>query len=159
MDTNFIKTIENTLYKLNTSLIDLNLSVDELYAYSRKYKFNQNELEAFIREKYKALKNKPKKVNLTEADYLEILRAKKTSQGANYADSMVFYKGKVLGRCPSGTIRSGKTCVPGAPAKAKGPGYKTQDLGGLTPAQVKALSKAKSTEDIIEAHRKEEQND
>jgi hypothetical protein len=92
-------------------------------------------------------------------DYMEILRAKKASQGANYADSMVFYKGKVLGRCPSGTIRSGKTCVPGAPAKAKGPGYKTQDLGGLTPAQVKALSKAKSTEDIIEAHRKEEQND
>jgi hypothetical protein len=95
----------------------------------------------------------------TKADYLEILRNKKSSQGANYADSMVFYKGKVLGRCPSGTIRSGKTCVPGAPAKAKGPGYKTQDLGGLTPAQVKALSKAKSTEDIIEAHRKEEQND
>ena len=95
----------------------------------------------------------------TYEEYLEILKNKKSSQGANYADSMVFYKGKVLGRCPSGTIRSGKTCVPGAPAKAKGPGYKTQDLGGLTPAQVKALSKAKSTEDIIEAHRKEEQND
>jgi hypothetical protein len=95
----------------------------------------------------------------TYEDYMEILKAKKASQGANYADSMVFYKGKVLGRCPSGTVRSGKTCVPGAPAKAKGPGYKIQDLGGLTPAQVKALSKAKSTEDIIEAHRKEEQND
>lgn len=95
----------------------------------------------------------------TYEEYLEILKNKKSSQGTNYADSMVFYKGKVLGRCPSGTIRSGKTCVPGAPAKAKGPGYKTQDLGGLTPAQVKALSKAKSTEDIIEAHRKEEQND
>jgi hypothetical protein len=99
------------------------------------------------------------KKQLTKEDYLKILQNKKSSQGANYADSMVFYKGKVLGRCPSGTIRSGKTCVPGAPAKAKGPGYKTQDLGGLTPAQVKALSKAKSTEDIIEAHRKEEQND
>lgn len=95
----------------------------------------------------------------SQQDYLEILRTKKASQGANYADSMVFYKGKVLGRCPSGTIRSGKTCVPGAPAKAKGPGYKTQDLGGLTPAQVKALSKAKSSEDIIKAHKKQNQDD
>ena len=32
MDTNFTSTIENTLYKLNTTLADLNLSVDELYA-------------------------------------------------------------------------------------------------------------------------------
>jgi hypothetical protein len=99
------------------------------------------------------------KKRLSTEDYMEILRAKKSSGGANYADSMVFYKGKALGRCPAGTTRAGRTCIPGAQQNTKAPGYKQKDLGGLTPAQVKALSKAKSTEDIIEAHRKEEQND
>jgi hypothetical protein len=101
--------------------------------------------------------------NLSAAEYLEILRAKRASsasggageaRGANYADSMVFYKGKALGRCPAGTTRSGKTCVPSAAPPSKGPGYKQTDLGGLSQAQVKALSKARSTKDIIEAHKK-----
>lgn len=91
---------------------------------------------------------------------MEILRAKRASvsagEGPNYADSMVFYKGKVLGRCPAGTTRSGKTCVPGASATPKGPGYDQQDLGGLSRAQVQALSKAKSTEDVIKAHKKQD---
>jgi hypothetical protein len=94
----------------------------------------------------------------TYEEYLEILKAKRASSasggGANFADSMVFYKGKVLGRCPAGTTRSGKTCVPGAAPSSKGPGYKQTDLGGVDRAQVKALSKARSTEDIIEAHKK-----
>jgi hypothetical protein len=96
----------------------------------------------------------------TYEEYLEILKAKRASaasdggQGANYADSMVFYRGKALGRCPAGTTRSGKTCVPGTSATQKAPGYKTPDLGGLSQAQVRALSKAKSTQDIIEAHKK-----
>ena len=101
---------------------------------------------------------KVKKLNLSEADYMEILRAKRASvsagEGSNYADSMVFYKGKALGRCPAGTTRAGKTCVPGASATPKLPGYKTPDLGGLSRAQVQALSKARSTEDIIKAHKK-----
>jgi hypothetical protein len=96
-------------------------------------------------------------------DYLEILKAKRTSgasatkdgQGANYSDSQVFYKGKMMGRCPSGTTRSGKTCVPSATTAPKGPGYKQQDLGGLSQAQVRALSKARSTEDVIKAHKKQ----
>ena len=100
------------------------------------------------------VKNQP-----TYEEYLEILKAKRAlatsgGQGANYADSMVFYKGKALGRCPAGTTRSGKTCVPGTSATQKAPGYKTPDLGGLSQAQVRALSKAKSTQDIIEAHKK-----
>jgi hypothetical protein len=98
----------------------------------------------------------------TYEDYMEILRARRASSasnaermGANYADSMVFYKGKVLGRCPAGTTRAGKTCIPGASATPKGSGYKQPDLGGLSQAQVRALSKAQSTEDIIEAHKKQ----
>jgi hypothetical protein len=160
MNDRFMGVIKNTLYKLNTTLEDLGLSTDELYAYARKYKFNANELEAFIIERSKIKESEPKKVNLTEADYLEILRRRKLKEGANYADSMVFYKGKVLGRCPSGTVRAGRTCVPGVPSqKSAKAGYKSQDLGGLTRAQVKALSKAKSPEDIIEAHKKQNQND
>jgi hypothetical protein len=104
-------------------------------------------------EARKAAKARPKSANLSEADYLEILRSKRQG-GANYADSMVFYKGKALGRCPAGTTRSGKTCVPSAAPPSKGPGYKQTDLGGLSQAQVKALSKARSTKDIIEAHKK-----
>ena len=95
---------------------------------------------------------KSTKANLSEADYLEILRAKR---GTNFSDSQVFYKGKMMGRCPSGTTRSGKTCVPGATTVPKGPGYKQQDLGGLSRAQVRALSKARSTEDVIKAHKKQ----
>lgn len=97
--------------------------------------------------------------NLSFEDYMEILKAKRAAsasgKGANYADSMVFYRGKVLGRCPAGTTRAGKTCIPGASATPKGPGYKTPDLGGLSRAQVQALSKAQSTEDIIKAHKKQ----
>ena len=108
----------------------------------------------------RAKARKASKANLSEADYMEILKAKRASatsaEGPNYADSMVFYKGKALGRCPAGTTRSGKTCVPGAPAMPKGPGYDQQDLGGLSRAQVQALSKAKSTDDIIKAHKKQD---
>lgn len=156
MNDKFMRIIENTLYKLDdVTLRDLGFSVDELYAYAKKYKFNTTELESFIKTHYKMTQNKPQKVNLTEAEYLEILRNKRLKEGANYADSMVFYKGKALGRCPAGTTRSGKTCVPGAPAMLKAPGYDQQDLGGLSRAQVEALSKAKSTDDIIKAHKKQ----
>lgn len=159
MNDKFAGVIENTLYKLDTTLEELGLSTDELYAYAKKYKFNTNELESFIKERHKMPKDNSKKVNLTEADYMELLRRKRLKEGANYADSMVFYKGKVLGRCPAGTTRAGKTCIPGASATPKGAGYKTPDLGGLSQAQVQALSKARSTEDIIKAHKKSNKND
>lgn len=159
MNDKFASVIENTLYKLDTTLEELGLSTDELYAYAKKYKFNTNELESFIKERHKMPQSNSKKVNLTEADYMELLRRKRLKEGANYADSMVFYKGKVLGRCPAGTTRAGKTCIPGASATPKGAGYKTPDLGGLSQAQVQALSKARSTEDIIKAHKKSNKND
>lgn len=156
MNDKFFTAIDNILYGLNATLEELDLAPDELFAYAKKYNFNRDELESFIKQHHKMSQNKPQKVNLTEADYLEVLRRKKLKEGPNYADSMVFYKGKVLGRCPAGTTRSGKTCVPGASATPKGPGYDQQDLGGLSRAQVQALSKAKSTEDVIKAHKKQD---
>jgi hypothetical protein len=91
MNNRFTSVIENTLYKLNTTLADLGLSTDELYAYAKKYKFNTNELESFLVEKHNKAKEQPsKKVNLTEADYIEIIRRKKLREGAKYAESMVF---------------------------------------------------------------------
>jgi hypothetical protein len=92
----------------------------------------------------------------TEADYLEML---KLSRNSEFADSMVYYKGKVLGRCPKGTIKTGKTCVPGTDAQ-KFTKYKPGDLGGVSNKQIKKLSKAKTIDDIIKAHKEEnEQND
>ena len=101
---------------------------------------------------------KKAKANMTEADYLELI---KLSRNPEYADSMVYYKGKVLGRCPAGTTKMGKTCAPVqkdvAPTK-----YNKNVLGGLSKQQVARLAKAKTTEQIIEAHKekeKEENND
>lgn len=141
-----IQTVDSKLSDISTQIQSKQTEVQDISTQIRKEKANNR---------------KNNNANLSESDYLELLKQKRLrSQDTNYSDSMVFYKGKVLGRCPAGTVRSGKTCVPGAPAKqAKGPGYKVQDLGGLTPAQVKALSKARSTEDIIEAHKKQKQND
>jgi len=154
MDTIFTSTIENTLYKLNTTLADLNLSVDELYAYAKKYKFNQNELEAFIREKYKASKNKSNKINLTEADYLELI---KLSRNPEYSDSMVYYKGKVLGRCPAGTTKVGRSCAPSQKDTDPATKYKKNALGGLSRKQLEKLAKAKNTEQIMDAHKEQEE--
>ena len=155
MDNAFSNVIDNTLYKLDTTLEAIGLSSDELYAYAKKYKFNTNELESFITQRYRrSMDNQDKKINLTEADYLELLRRKRLKEGANYADSMVFYKGKVLGRCPAGTTRVGRTCAPSA-AGSVAPKYgKQSDLGGLAHRQVRALSKARTSEDIIKAHKK-----
>lgn len=97
-----------------------------------------------------------KENNFTEADYLEML---KLSRNSEFADSMVYYKGKVLGRCPKGTVKTGKTCVPGTDAQ-KFTKYKPGDLGGVSNKQIKKLSKAKTIDDIIKAHKEEnEQND
>jgi hypothetical protein len=139
--------IDQGLEKITSDLSSKTDEAKELGAQIRKQRA----------EARKATRANKAKANLSEADYLEILKAKRASAeggGANYSDSMVFYKGKMLGRCPAGTTRAGKTCIPGASATPKGPGYKQQDLGGLSHAQVKALSKARSTEDIIKAHKK-----
>lgn len=91
----------------------------------------------------------------TEADYLEII---KLSRNPEYADSMVYYRGKVLGRCPAGTTKVGKTCAPVqkemAPQK-----YKKNTLGGLGKKQVEKLAKAKNTEQIIKAHKEKEKEE
>ena len=93
--------------------------------------------------------------NFTEADYLEII---KLSRNPEYSDSMVYYRGKILGRCPAGTTKVGKTCAPAQKEEA-GQRYKKNVLGGLSKKQVARLSKAKNTEQIIEAHKEKEKTD
>ncbi len=96
-----------------------------------------------------------KENNFTEADYLELI---KLSRNPEYSDSMVYYKGKVLGRCPAGTTKSGKTCVP-AQKDMKGTKYDKNLLGGLSKKQVARLAKAKNVEQIMEAHKEKEEKD
>lgn len=92
---------------------------------------------------------------LSVEDYLEVI---KLSRNPEYSDSMVYYRGKVLGRCPAGTTKIGKTCAP-VQKEIKGTKYKKHVLGGLSRQQVEKLSKAKSTEQIIEAHKEKEKEE
>ena len=160
---NFPETLQDIYQRLAVTPEDVGMSADEILAYVKKFNLNRDTLYSFIKDKLAKPANQEGKKQPTFEDYMEILKAKRASAtsggGANYADSMVFYKGKVLGRCPAGTTRAGKTCVAGASATPKGAGYKQQDLGGLSQAQVQALSKARSTEDIIKAHKKSNKND
>jgi hypothetical protein len=136
-----IKNIDQKLLDINESISSKQKEVADISSQIRKEK-------AEARKKAKA--------NLSEADYLEML---KLSRNSEFADSMVYYKGKVLGRCPKGTIKTGKTCVPGTDAQ-KFTKYKPGDLGGVSNKQIKKLSKAKTIDDIIKAHKEEnEQND
>ena len=68
---------------------------------------------------------------------------------------MVYYRGKVLGRCPAGTTKVGKTCAPAQKEEMRTK-YNKNVLGGLSKQQVAKLSKAKSTEQIIEAHKEKD---
>lgn len=103
-------------------------------------------------KKEKAEARKKAKANMTEMDYLELI---KLSRSPEYADSMVYYRGKALGRCPAGTTKVGKTCAP-AQKEEGGRKYKKNVLGGLSRQQVARLSKAKTTEQIIEAHKEKD---
>jgi hypothetical protein len=152
--------LQDVYQRLMITADDVDMSVDEIYAYAKKFKLNRDSLYSFIKSKvtYSPTTTKMEDKRPSFEDYMEILKAKRASSasggGANYADSMVFYKGKALGRCPAGTTRSGKTCVPAAAPTPPGAKYKQTDLGGLSRAQVKALSKARTTQDVIEAHKK-----
>lgn len=106
-------------------------------------------------KKEKAEARKNAKANMTEMDYLELI---KLSRNPEYSDSMVYYRGKALGRCPAGTTKVGKTCAPAQKEEA-GQRYKKNVLGGLSKQQVAKLAKAKSTEQIIEAHKEKEKTD
>lgn len=98
------------------------------------------------------IKMENKKQNFTESDYLELI---KLSRNPEFSDSMVYYRGKFLGRCPSGTIRSGKTCAPGT-TNEQATKYKKPSLGGLSPSQVRQLNKAKTTEQVMKARKAQE---
>jgi len=158
MNDKFFTALENILYRLNTTLGELNLSSDELYAYSKEYKFNRDELEAFITETHNKMKEKPEEDNkqFTEADYLELI---KLSRNPEYSDSMVYYKGKVLGRCPAGTTKVGRSCAPSQKDMGPVTKYKKNALGGLSRKQLEKLAKAKSTEQVMDAHKEQEEEE
>lgn len=137
--------IDTALYPLDLTLEDLGLSVDELYFYARRYQLDEEALIHFISNYAKTMKK------LTKEDYLELLRKKKKPQDAEYSDSKVFFRGKVMGRCPAGTTKSGKTCVPAAPTQ--GPQKPAPFKGAKESMQAKKLQRARTTNDIIQAHK------
>lgn len=92
---------------------------------------------------------------LSAQDYMEILRKKRQDGTYDYADR-VFYKGKVMLKCPPGASKVGNTCVPSAATtKAAGPGKTWQkDLGGIDPRQAQQLGTAKTAKDVKKARDK-----
>jgi len=92
---------------------------------------------------------------LSAQDYMEILKKKRQDGSYDYADR-VFYKGKVMLKCPPGATKMGNTCVPSAAtAAAAGPGKNWQkDLGGINPQQVQQLGVAKTSKDVKKAREK-----
>jgi hypothetical protein len=91
---------------------------------------------------------------LSAQDYMEILRKKRQDGTYDYADR-IFYKGKVMLKCPPGSTKSGNTCLPkGSPglnaANSSGKRWK-QDLGGVDPRQIQRLNAAKTAKDVNKA--------
>ena len=151
---NFPEVLQDIYQRLAITSDEIGMSSDEIYAYVKKFNLNKDTLYSFIKDKLTEPKKK-EEGKFTEADYLEMI---KLSRSPEFADSMVFYKGKVLGRCPAGTKKLGKTCAP-SQSNTKSIKYKKQSLGGLSSKQVEALSKAKTVEQIIEAHKKEQEQE
>lgn len=92
---------------------------------------------------------------LSAQDYMEILKKKRQDGSYDYADR-VFYKGKVMLKCPPGATKMGNTCVPSAASTSTtGPGKNWQkDLGGINPQQIQKLGSAKTSKDIKKAREK-----
>lgn len=92
---------------------------------------------------------------LSTQDYMEIIKRKREQGTYDYADR-VFYKGKVLMKCPPGATKVGNTCMPSDGLKASTPGGKTwkRDLGGVNPQQVQKLGIAKTSQDVLNARKK-----
>ena len=152
---NFPEVLQDIYQRLAVDPEDVGMAADEIYAYVKKFNLNRDSLYSFIKDKLAEPKKKEEKAGFTEADYLELI---KLSRNPEFADSMVYYRGKVLGRCPAGTTKIGKTCAP-VQKEIKGTKYKKHVLGGLSRQQVEKLSKAKSTEQIIEAHKEKEKEE
>ena len=151
----FPEILQDIYQRLAIEPEELGMSSDEIYAYVKKFNLNRDSLYSFIKDKLAEPKKKEEKAGFTEADYLELI---KLSRSPEYSDSMVYYKGKVLGRCPAGTSKIGKTCAPAQKEEMRTK-YNKNVLGGLSKQQVAKLSKAKSTEQIIEAHKEKEKTD
>lgn len=92
---------------------------------------------------------------LSTQDYLEILKKKKADGTYDYSDR-VFYKGKVMLKCPPGATKSGNTCIPSAAATkpVQSKMGRQQDLGGVDPRQIQKLGSAKTSQDVKKAREK-----
>jgi hypothetical protein len=92
---------------------------------------------------------------LSAQDYMEILNKKRQDGSYDYADR-VFYKGKIMLKCPPGATKMGNTCIPSiATPNAAGPAKNWQkDLGGINPQQVQQLGAAKTSKDVKKAREK-----
>ena len=95
-----------------------------------------------------------KENNFTEADYLELI---KLSRNPEYSDSMVYYRGKILGRCPAGTTKVGRSCAPSQKDMGPATRYKKNTLGGVSRKQIEKLAKARNTEQVMDAHKEQEE--
>jgi hypothetical protein len=91
---------------------------------------------------------------LSAQDYMEILKKKRQDGTYDYSDR-VFYKGKVLLKCPPGSTKTGNTCVPSMNStQTTGPNKTWQkDLGGINPQQIQQLGVAKSQKDVKKARK------
>lgn len=90
-----------------------------------------------------------KNQNLSYDEYLNLIK-KKRKAGTYDFSQQVFYKGKVLQKCPPNTHKMGATCIPGVPDITKRTA-KSQDLGGVSATQAKNIAKAKSTKEVMKA--------
>lgn len=91
------------------------------------------------------MKNK----NLSFDEYLSLIK-KKREEGSYDFSQQVFYKGKVLQKCPPNTHKMGATCVPGIGEK-QSMIRKPKDLGGINPTQAKHIAQAKTSKDVMKA--------
>ena len=152
----FPEILQDIYQRLAIEPEDLGMSSDEIYAYVKKFNLNRDSLYSFIKDKLAEPKKKEEKAGFNEADYLELI---KLSRNPEYSDSMVYYKGKVLGRCPAGTTKVGRSCAPSQKDMGPVTKYKKNALGGLSRKQIEKLAKAKNTEQVMDAHKEQEQEE
>lgn len=151
---NFPEVLQDIYQRLAIEPEELGMAADEIYAYVKKFNLNRDSLYSFIKDKLSEPKKKEEKAGFNEADYLELI---KLSRNPEYSDSMVYYRGKILGRCPAGTTKVGRSCAPSQKDMGPATRYKKNTLGGVSRKQIEKLAKARNTEQVVDAHKEQEE--